>query len=84
MNYKIIAILTALLGLGFGYWLQGRMNTPFKRKRAWRNLKCFFGFHAPSPVRMVTRREAIQECDWCGKAIRLYDIDKHGTYRRVR
>ena len=86
MNYQILGAIAALLGLCFGYWLQGQLNTKYKRKRAWRNVKCMLGFHQPGPVRRMEMRErdAMQLCDWCDKVVRRWDIDKEGTYRRIR
>lgn len=69
--------MVGLAGLLVGYWLATALSTPYKRRRVWRKIKCFFGKHTPGPIRGAPGGRNIQSCDYCLKTLRVYTISKN-------
>ena len=71
----IIAALSGLLCLAFGYWLATIPRYKWMRFR--KRLKCLVGKHEPGTPEDRVGGRRVQTCDWCGKDVREYQVTKN-------
>jgi hypothetical protein len=80
-----LAALLVFFGFASGEYLRGRfLSTKSRRRRTWRKIRCSLGFHEPGPIRNELPDVLVQRCDYCDRAVHMFDVDKNGTHRRVR